>query len=227
MAHGCLRLDKMTQKIITALKAQKRNNQRINVHLDDEFAFGISRIVAARIELGQQLSPEEIKELQEKDSAEKAYQRALNFLSYRPRSQAEVVRNLRKHETPENQIEETIERLLKNNLVNDEDFAQLWVENRSEFRPRGAYALRMELRQKGLSDDIIDPVLNNVNEEELAYRAALQRGYRLRNYEWNEFRKKLSGFLSRRGFSYQIISNTVSKVWEELGADIESKEVLK
>lgn len=226
MVHGCLRLDKMTQKI-TSLKAQKRSAQRINVHLDGEFAFGISRIVAAWIEVGQELSPEEIKELQEKDSAEKSYQRALNFLSYRPRSQAEVIRNLRKHETPEGQIEETIERLLKNNLVNDQEFAQLWVENRSAFRPRGAYALRIELRQKGLSDDIIDPILNDLKEEELAYKAALQRGNKLINYEWNDFRKKLSGFLARRGFSYQIIFDTVSKVWEELGADIESKEVLK
>jgi len=216
----------MTQKI-TSLKAQKRSAQRINVHLDGEFAFGISRIVAAWIEVGQELSPEEIKELQEKDSAEKSYQRALNFLSYRPRSQAEVIRNLRKHETPEGQIEETIERLLKNNLVNDQEFAQLWVENRSAFRPRGAYALRIELRHKGLSDDIIDPALDDLKEEELAYKAALQRGNRLLNYEWNDFRKKLSGFLARRGFSYQIIFDTVSKVWEELGADIESKEVLK
>ena len=216
----------MTQNI-TALKAQKRSAQRINVFLDGEFAFGISRIVAAWLIVGQELSPEEIKELQEKDSAEKAFQRALNFLSYRPRSQAEVIRNLRKHETPESQIEETIERLLRNNLVNDQEFAQLWVENRSEFRPRGAYALRMELRQKGLSDDIIDPVLNNLNEEELAYKAALQRGNRLKNYEWNDFRKKMSGFLSRRGFSYQLISDTVTQIWEELGAGIGSKEVLK
>jgi regulatory protein len=216
----------MTQ-IITALKAQKGNNQRINVHLDGEFAFGISRIVAAWLEVGQELTPEKIKELKGNEAIESAYQRALNFLSYRPRSQAEVIRNLRKHNTPEDQIEIVLERLLTNKLVDDENFAQLWVENRSDFRPRGAYKLRMELRQKGISESIIDEAIDGIEEDKLAYQAARKRAERFKDLAWVDFRKKLSGFLSRRGFRYEIISNTISKVWEELRDEKEASEVLK
>ena len=65
---------------VTALKAQKRNSQRINVYLDDEFAFGLSRYAATWLQIGQELSPEKIKELQDIDAQEVAYQRALNLL---------------------------------------------------------------------------------------------------------------------------------------------------
>jgi regulatory protein len=216
----------MTQKI-TALKAQKRNNQRINVHLEGEFAFGLSRILSTLLEVGQELTPEEINELKGNDAVEASHQRALNFLSYRPRSQAEVIRNLRKHNTPEDQIEIVLERLLTNKLVDDENFAQLWVENRSDFRPRGAYKLRMELRQKGISESIIDEAIDGIEEDKLAYQAARKRAERFKDLAWVDFRKKLSGFLSRRGFRYEIISNTISKVWEELRDEKEASEVLK
>lgn len=214
----------MTQKI-TALKAQKRNNQRINVHLDGEFAFGLSRIVAAWLQVGQELTPEKIKELNGSDAIEVGYQRGLNFLSYRPRSQAEIIRNLRKHKTPEDQIEIIIERLVTKKLVDDENFAQLWVENRSDFRPRGAYALRMELRQKGISESIIDKTLEGINEDKLAHQAAKKRAERYKDLEWVDFRKKLSGFLSRRGFRYEVVFSAISKVWEELRDEKETSEV--
>lgn len=216
----------MTQTI-TALKAQKRNNQRINVHIDGKFAFGMSRIVAAWLEVGQKITPEKITELQNNDSAEVAYQRALNFLSYRPRSQAEVIKNLRKHATSEEHIELVMERLLASNMVNDESFAALWVENRSEFRPRGAYALRMELRQKGITDEVIESVLDGLEEDKLAYMAATKGVRKYKNLKWLDFRKELGGYLSRRGFSYQIISDTVSKIWIEFGNNIEANEVFK
>jgi len=77
-------------KKITGLKLQKRNKNRVNVYLDGEFAFGLSRIVAAWLHTGQELSDEKIAELLSKDDVEIALQRALNFLSYRARSEKEV-----------------------------------------------------------------------------------------------------------------------------------------
>ena len=219
-------METMTQ-IITALKAQKRNKQRINVHLEGEFAFGLSRKLSSLLEVGQELTPEEINELKGSDAVEASYLRALNFLSYRPRSQAEVIRNLRKHNTPEDQIEFVLEKLLSNKLVDDEKFAKLWVENRSDFRPRGAYMLRMELLQKGIANNIIDEALEGIEEDKLAYRAAIKRAERFKNLARVDFRKKLGGFLSRRSFKYEIISDTLSKVWEELKEDKEVSEVLK
>ena len=89
---------------ITGLKVQKRNKDRVNVYLDGEYAFGISRIVAAWLRNGQELSEEKIAELKAQDNVEVALQRALNYLSYRPRSEQEVRQNLKKHKYHEGVI---------------------------------------------------------------------------------------------------------------------------
>jgi regulatory protein len=210
----------MVQKI-TALKVQKRNNQRVNLYLDDTFAFGLSRLTAAWLEVGQELDDEKILELQAAAENEAAYQRALHFLSFRPRTIKEVERNLRKHNISDAVIPEIIERLSRNSLVNDKSFAQDWVENRSEFRPRGRRALRMELRQKGIENDVIDEVLNEIDEEDLAYRAAYKADRKYRRFEWDEYRKKMIAFLARRGFNYSTAAPIIEKVWLELHDDVE------
>lgn len=212
--HGVF-FNKMEPKI-TALKTQKRNSQRINVYLDEEFAFGLSRYAAAWLQLGQELSPEKIKELQDVDAQEVAYQRALNFISYRPRSEAEVRKNLKKHDTPEEVIPEVLDRLRRIGLVDDVQFAQTWVENRSTFRPRGRRALVAELRQKGIGDEAIDEALFDLDEDSLAYQAALKQSRKYKGLDWQNFRQKMSAFLARRGFNYGVAKPVIEQVWSEM-----------
>jgi regulatory protein len=201
---------------ITAMTVQKRNPNRVNVDLDGEFAFGLSRIVAGWLKIGQELSDEKIEALQNEDALEAAYQQALLLLGYRARSLAEVRKNLRKHEVPEQTIEATIARLERAGLVNDGQFAQAWVENRNTFRPRGKRALALELRQKGLSDEVIRETLNdNVDESVLALQAAQKYVRKLEKLEWPDFRRKLIAFLARRGFSYSVAAPVVSQTWSE------------
>jgi regulatory protein len=206
-------------KKITDLKLQKRNKNRMNVYLDDEFAFGISRIVGAWLRIGITISQKKIDELQQEDAVEVALQKAINFLSYRPRSEAEVIKNLKKHETPDFATEIVLQRLRDNRLLNDIEFAKTWVENRSTFRPRGAYLLRQELRQKGLSDEAIEGAVQSLDENELAYEAGKKKAIQFKNLEFLEFKKKLYGFLSRRGFNYEVISSAVNTLWDEIQTD--------
>jgi regulatory protein len=77
----------------------------------------------------------------------------------------------------------------------------------------------MELRRKGLSDEIVQAVLDTqVNEQALVLEAARKYARRLTNLDWPEFRQKLGGFLARRGFSYNILAPVVSEVWKEIQA---------
>ncbi len=206
-------------KKITALQVQKKNPNRVNIYLDGEFAFGVARITAAWLKNGDELSDEKIAKLLAEDSREWAYQQAMLFLSYRVRSEKEIRQNLLKHEIPEEVIEETLERLRKAGLANDNEFAQTWVENRNTFRPRSRRAMAMELRQKGLDDETVHSALAGVDEDALAYEAAQKRLGRLKDLEWNDFRKKLSEFLARRGFPYSVIVPTVTRMWSEAHAD--------
>jgi regulatory protein len=214
------------ERKITALKTQKRNHQRVNVYLDGEFEFGLSHIAAAWLEIGQVLSDEKIRELQAADEIEVAYQKALNYLSYRPRSENEVRGNLRKHNFSDDVILDVIERLRRNRLVNDYDFAQLWVENRADFRPRGRWALSAELRRKGIKTDIIDAVLQDIDEIELATQAAVKQSRRYRGLTWEEYRVKMVAFLARRGFNYGVAAPVVKKVWAEANTSPDAEQVL-
>jgi regulatory protein len=204
-------------KKITALKAQKRNHQRVNVYLDGEFAFGLSRIVAAWLHIGQELNDEKIADLKFEDELEMGYQRAIKFISYRMRSVSEVQQNLNKQGISEDTIEAVIDRLQKNGLLDDLSFSQMWVENRNEFRPRSHRMLAIELQQKGIHSKIISQILEETtSDEELAYAAAHKQIRKYEQLEWQEFRRKLSSFLARRGFSYATIKPIVEQVWKEL-----------
>jgi regulatory protein len=210
-------------KKITALKLQQRNRNRVNVYLDGEFAFGLSRIVAAWLHTGQELDDKKIAELKSQDDIEIALQRALNFLSYRARSEQEVRQNLKKHGHTESVIDEIIERLKRGGLVDDKNFAETWVENRVEFRPRGSQMLRLELRQKGIHDQVIADVLEDLDESSLAIKAARKQARRHKSLEWQEFRKKMIGFLARRGFHYGVISEVLPLIWEEISSQTNEK----
>jgi len=204
---------------ITAIVVQKRSPNRVNIYLDGEFAFGLARIVAAWLRTGQELSEEKIEQLQAEESRERAFQQALLFLSYRSRSEAEIRQNLRKHEFPEPVIETTLERLREGGLANDNQFARAWVENRTTFRPRSRRLMAMELRQKGLNEEAVSSAVEDVDDEALAYEAAQKRAVRFKGLEWNEFRKKLSDFLARRGFSYSVIAPVITRIWNEARKD--------
>ena len=206
-------------KKITAIEAQKRTPNRVNIYLDGEFAFGLSRIVAAWLRVGQELEEEKIERMQVEDARERAFQQAMLFLSYHARSESEIRQNLRKHEVPDEVIEQTLDRLRQDGLANDGQFARAWVENRSVFRPRSRRMMAMELKQKGLNEEAVTSALEDVNDEALAYEAAQKRAARLKNLEWIEFRKKLSEFLARRGFPYSVIAPVVTRIWNETNKD--------
>lgn len=203
---------------ITALKIQKRNPQRVNVYLDGEFAFGLARLLAAWLRIGQEISDEKIAALQAEDGCEVAYQHALKFIGYRPRSEREIRQNLSEHKIAEEVISGVVERLRQGGLVDDAAFAQNWVENRGDFRPRSRRALAIELRQKGIADEVVEQAIAETDDAEMAYQAAVKQARKLNRLDWPEFRRKLGGFLARRGFSYEVIAPTTARVWAECAA---------
>jgi regulatory protein len=153
---------------ITALKVQARNKNRVNVYLDGEFAFGLVKIEAVRLRLGQELSGADVERLKQADTAETAYEQALKFISYRPRSESEVRQHLKKKELSDSEIENVLARLRNAGLVNDEAFAKYWVETRAAFRPKGKRALKAELRAKGVAVPDVETALADTNDAEAA-----------------------------------------------------------
>jgi len=203
-------------RTITALKVQKKNAQRINVYLDGEFAFGLSRIVAAWLQIGQELSEEKIAQLKAEDAVESTYQRTLHFISIRPRSEKEIIQYLNKIGLDAGIQEKILERLKAHDWINDQRFASQWVENRTLYHPTSKRALRTELFIKGIDQETINEAIANYDEEQNAYLAALKMLHRFRNLPSFQFQRKLYPFLSRRGFSHETIQSVIQRLWDEI-----------
>ncbi len=203
---------------ITALVAQKKNPERVNVYLDGQFAFGLAAIEAIRLKRGQVLSDADIARLRSADDVEKAHEKALRFLANRPRSEWEVRQNLKKAGFEAESIDRAVDRLKGVALIDDAAFARYWIDNRNQFRPRGAAALRLELRRKGVERAVIDAVLQDVDlpDEATALQAALARADRYRQAPRPEFAQKLGAYLVRRGFDYAAARAAVDEAWRRL-----------
>jgi regulatory protein len=202
---------------VTALKVQKKNPNRVSVYLDGDFAFGVSRIVAAWLKIGQDINDEKIQDLQQQETQEAALQKAMLLLSYRPRSEAEIRQRLQDDGFETEVISNAMDRLRSNGLLQDENFAKTWIENRGAFRPRSQKMLAYELRRKGVAEETIQQALAESSDDDgLAYTAAALYARKLARTEWEEFHRRLMSFLARRGFSYGTAAPVVRQVWNEL-----------
>jgi len=206
---------------ITALEPQVNNSERINLYVDGRFLLGVNAAIVLQmgLRLQQELSPDQLEQLQSEEAEQRAVDRALNYLSYRPRSREEVRRYLRRKETPPEIIEAALARLDRLDFVNDRTFSGFWIESREQFSPRGARALKNELRMKGVERDIVDELVNDEQDEERALRAGRKKAIALvtaPDIDYATFRNRLGSFLQRRGFGFQVTTRTVRTLWKEL-----------
>jgi regulatory protein len=209
----------MPSGVITALDIQKRNKKRVNVYLNEEYAFSLPLDEAAKLRKGQSLSEADVSALQSEDEVLRAVDRGANFLSFRPRSVHEVRKNLVDKETPPQVIDAALLRLEALGYLDDRAFAQFWINQRNQFKPLSPRALKHELRQKGIAAAIIDEVLAEVDADDSAYRAAQSQVRKLRGHDQRAFRDKLLAFLARRGFSYGDSKTAVARLIETLEAE--------
>ncbi len=201
---------------ITSIQQQSKNRSRVNVFLDGEFAFGLAKVLAFGLRVGEYLDDTEIDSLTARDEEERAYQRAARWLSQRPQSEYELRRRLSRLEFSAEAQEAVLARFRSSGLVDDQAFAEAWVENRSVFRPRSARMLRAELRQKGVPREAIEIVLEDFDDDQAAYDAARKVSDRWRQLSRDDFRKRLRAYLARRGFNFSTISPVVAQIWEEV-----------
>lgn len=205
---------------ITSIQAQKKNPGRVSIFLDGEYAFGLSRIVAAWLHVGQGLSDEKIAALQSQDAQEVAYLAALRMLDHQQRTGQEIRKKLSQKGYQDDQIEMVMLKLAEAGLIEDAQFARQWVENRNTLHPRSRRLIHLELKQKGIEEEEIQNALvGSAEDSVLATQAAMQQLRRYSSLEWEEFRKKMSAFLLRRGFSYGTIAPVVRTVWESVKSD--------
>lgn len=146
---------------------------------------------------------------------EKWFNRALKLLSFRPRSKKEILNWLDRKKILPGLQKQIIDRLEELNFVNDSEFVKWWVEQRTTFKPMGKRAIEMELKQKGVDRETIVQLFDGsivTSEKDLAKRAAEKKMRIWQKLPDVEFRQKMTAYLSRRGFGWEIIKETVDEI---------------
>ncbi len=145
------------------------------------------------------------------------YNSALKFLSFRSRSEKEIREYLKKKKVDPQVTEKIITKLKEQKFLNDFEFAKQWVESRMRFRPRSQKMLTFELKQKGISQDISDSVIQNSefriqNDLEQAKKLVEKKIEKYKGLSRQEIFQKLGGFLARRGFDYDTIKASIDDI---------------
>jgi len=210
-------------KKITSISFGRDRGKRVSVSLDGRFAFNLEAEVAVKEDLktGQELSNDQIEVLTRFDHFHRCLNAAAHYLSYRPRSEFELRERLNRRGFNGDTVEAVLARLKEQALVNDVAFAQFWKQNRESFSPRSRWLTRLELKRKGVAEDIINQAVDAVDDDDCAYRAALNKARSLPTSDYQSFRHRLGEYLKRRGFSYGVINNTVERLWPKQGGQSE------
>jgi regulatory protein len=202
---------------ITKLVKVKGREKRVKVYLDGRYACTLLAVVVIKEELkvGQELAPGQLESLTGQDRFQRCLNAATRLLAYRPRSESEIKQRLRQRGYDAACVTKALAGLKRQGLVDDTAFARFWIENRESFSPRSARLAGLELRRKGLDTDIIASATGEIDDGASAYRAALVKARRLSPADYHDFRRRLAEHLGRRGFSWDVIDDTVARIWRE------------
>jgi regulatory protein len=201
---------------ITAISPQQRDDARMNIDIDGSFAFGLHADVVLNHYLGvdTELTPEKIKTLLHEDEVKQAIIAALNQIAFRPRASGELIRKLREKGYAPEAAEAAVQRMLDLGYLNDADFADRWIENRQEHKPRSRKMLQQELRQKGIDPETIRDALENTEIDEFsdALGLARKKAGSMQGLDQVTRHRRLSGFLGRRGYTYDVIRKVLEEI---------------
>lgn len=205
------------EKVVTKIEGQKKNPRRKSVYLNHSFAFGLDdeTLFKLGLRVGDRLTDEEIGKILQTENKRKAKEAALNLLSYRARSEKEISQKLKGKGYSQAIIEDVITDLRRVNLLEDYEFACGWIRDRLKNRPRGVALLRQELIRKGIEKEIIEKALEEFYPEDeevkIASELIRKRGKRYRELDRKIARKRMTDFLLRRGFSYEVVKVVLGK----------------
>ncbi|HLD92450.1 MAG TPA: RecX family transcriptional regulator [Patescibacteria group bacterium] len=198
--------------VITSIKPQK-NNKRVNIYLDYEFAFGLDleNFVKFHLKVDQELDEKQINKIIKEAEFKKILDKLLNFATLRPRSEKEIKDYLRRKKSPESITEELFKRLNSLELLDDTKFAKWWVEQRQSFSPKTKRVLSNELKIKGIDREIIKEILEETEIDEVKLSKELIRN---KMYKWERFdpkikKQKISQYLVVKGFGWNVIQDVL------------------
>jgi regulatory protein len=196
---------------ITAVKQQVKRADRYSIYVDGKYSFslGENEFLKLGLHSGQELTEEELDSYKGESDYGKWFDKVLNLLSYRLRSEWELRDYLRRKKAPEEYVDKILNKLSINGYVNDELFAKRWVENRRLMKPTSRRKLMMELKQKRIPNEIIDKVLSE-DKDQVNEREVLKELIEKKRQRYPD-QLKLMQYLARQGYNYDDIKSALGE----------------
>ena len=211
--------------IITRLVQTAARSNKVRVFLDGVYAFSLPLAIVLELKIGQDLSSEHVEKLLRSARQQDCLASAERFLSNRPHSENELQQKLLRRGFSQAEVADTLAKLKKTGLIDDLHFASFWTENREAFRPRSKYLTALELKRKGVAQEIIEQTTIQTDDALNAYHAAIKKARVLGTLEYETFLRRLGQYLARRGFGYEVIKRTVNRIWDEQHRDSGNTEM--
>ncbi|WP_352400617.1 RecX family transcriptional regulator [Anaerotignum sp.] len=205
--------------LVTKVVPQKRDITKYNIYIDGEYVFALhpQDMEYFGIKEGKEVPQDTISFIQKSLIYVQAQDVALHFIGYKMRTEKEVRQKLEEKEFAEEVVEEVINFLCKYKYTDDREYAKRYIKERLRLNPRSAYALRMELLQRGIAEGICQEVLDETHVSELG--DAVRWIERKARGQWppdEKKKKQLYGFLQRKGYSYGVIKSAFQEMDEQV-----------
>ena len=195
---------------ITNIKQAVKNPERANVFVDGkyEFSLDVTQLLDLKLKVGQEITLAQLSEFKKLSEYGKLYQRTLEWVLSRPRSEKEtsdyLYKKIYEKKLDKEYINQIIEKLEKKKYLNDEAFAKWYVENRFVKKGISKKRLSLELAKKGISREIVERVLKDSGRDEKEEILKIIAKKRARYDD-----DKLIQYLGRQGFSYELAKDLV------------------
>ena len=206
---------------ILEVRSASHGRQRMILLADGrEFFFSDEACERVPVREGDLATPELLEALDGAEQRVNAHEAALRLLSARPRSETEMRTRLAMRGVEPGTIDDEIERLQRAGLLDDEKFAQAWVEDRRRLAPRGVRMLRYELLGRGIEPESVESATRDIDDRTTAIELARDKARKTRAESYEAFAAKVGGFLRRRGFDYDVTAHATRNAWNELQAEV-------
>lgn len=205
------------ERLITKIEVGKKNKNRVNVYLDEEFAFACSAdlVYYYKLAKGKKIDEKFLNEIVEEDNYLKGKNYALKLLEKGYKSEKEIYDKLISREYNEKSIAKIISFLREYEFIDDERYCKLFVNEK--LYSYGRNKIKYLLMKKGINNEIIEYTINNIDEnieKEVAIKLA-EKKYKLlisseKNYK--KLYKKIGDYLLNRGYNYNIVSGILNNI---------------
>ncbi len=214
------RITSITEQKANSRRGREKKDKRFNIFLDEKFALSIGEenLIRLKLKEGQDIQKSTVDKIRKEENNNRLLEKAINYLSYRPRSEKELrdflIKTISKNDKVkwavalQSQIPTiVIGKLKKYGYVNDLDFAKWWIQSRTRANPKGRKVIELELIKKGINRDMVRKLLppRPKTDLELALKVLEKKKNKLKTLKGVEVKRKIYYYLASRGFDFDII----------------------